>query len=62
MLKDDDAISTYKIQTGHTIHMVKGAAKTAAAAAPAPQRLPQMGTGLNTGNMVDSVENYHHVG
>jgi ubiquilin len=49
------------IQTGHTIHMVKGAAKAAEApAAAAP--LPQMGTGLNvSGNPVDNVENIHHV-
>lgn len=57
-------ISTYKIQTGHTIHMVKGAAKPAAesAAAQPTQRLPtNMGTGLAAGNVVDGVENYHHV-
>jgi ubiquilin len=76
VLKDDDSISSYKIsvsflklgvlfklmmQTGHTIHMVKGAAKAAEApAAAAP--LPQMGTGLNvSGNPVDNVENIHHV-
>lgn len=40
--------------------MVKGAAKTAEPT-PTPQRLPQMGTGLNTGNMADTIENYHHV-
>lgn len=60
VLKDDDSISSYKISTGHTIHMVKGAAKAAEApAAAAP--LPQMGTGLNvSGNPVDNVENIHH--
>ncbi|GFZ46277.1 Deubiquitination-protection protein dph1 [Saitozyma sp. JCM 24511] len=64
VLKDEDPISQYKIQNGHTIHMVKGAAKTPAAqpSASTPQpRLPQMGTGLNVaGNPVDSVENVHH--
>lgn len=52
-------------QNGHTIHMVKGAAKTAAPAASSSvqaQRLPQMGTGLNVaGNPVDSIENIQHV-
>lgn len=60
VLKDDDKIEAYKIQNGHTIHMVKGAAKPAEAA-PTPQRLPQMGTGLSAGNMADTIENYHHV-
>ncbi|OCF35281.1 ubiquilin [Kwoniella heveanensis BCC8398] len=72
VLKDEDAISTYKIQNGHTIHMVKGAPKTAAAAstsgtsagassASSALRLPQMGTGLNVGsNPIDGVENIHH--
>ncbi|WRT66922.1 uncharacterized protein IL334_003887 [Kwoniella shivajii] len=74
VLKDEDAISTYKIQNGHTIHMVKGAAKSATPAAssstPAASgagtssalpRLPQMGTGLNVGsNPIDNVENIHH--
>ena len=74
-MKDDDSIASYKIsvclsvlteseadyKTGHTIHMVKGAAKPAEApAAAAP--LPSMGTGLNvSGNPVDNVENIHHV-
>lgn len=60
VLKDDDKIEAYKIQNGHTIHMVKGAAKPAEAT-PTPQRLPQMGTGLSAGNMADTIENYHHV-
>ncbi|WWC61344.1 uncharacterized protein I303_103925 [Kwoniella dejecticola CBS 10117] len=71
VLKDEDAISTYKIQNGHTIHMVKGAAKnnnTAASSSAgsgstpaAAPRLPQMGTGLNVGsNPIDNVENIHH--
>jgi ubiquilin len=65
VLKDEDPISNYKIQNGHTLHMVKGAAKPAAAAAsssaPMP-RLPQMGTGLNVGgDITDSIENHHHV-
>ncbi|WWC85287.1 uncharacterized protein L201_000149 [Kwoniella dendrophila CBS 6074] len=66
VLKDEDAISTYKIQNGHTIHMVKGAAKSAnpststststrtgsgsTSQSSALPRLPQMGTGLNVGS------------
>ncbi|KAK4689944.1 hypothetical protein P7C73_g159, partial [Tremellales sp. Uapishka_1] len=67
VLKDDDAIASYKIQNGHTIHMVKGAAKPAPGAVPSGSgtpggapRLPQMGTGLNVaGNLGDSIENHH---
>ncbi|KAF6749467.1 hypothetical protein DFP72DRAFT_1048978 [Ephemerocybe angulata] len=52
VLKDDDLLSVYKIQSAHTIHMVKGAARSAGGApastssssnptsAPAPQALP----------------------
>lgn len=63
VLKDEETITSYKIQNGHTIHMVKSnkppAAQAAAAQVP---RLPQnMGTGLAAGNVVDGVENYHHV-
>lgn len=66
VLKDEETISSYKIQNGHTIHMVKGAAKpsssTSAGQASQPPRLPQMGTGLNVGsNPIDNVENIHHV-
>ncbi|OXG86585.1 ubiquilin [Cryptococcus neoformans var. grubii Br795] len=65
VLKDEETISSYKIQNGHTIHMVKGAAKpsssTSAGQASQPPRLPQMGTGLNVGsNPIDNVENIHH--
>jgi len=53
------------MQNGNTLHMVKGAAKAAAATASSSaqaQRLPQMGTGLNVGgNPVDSIENIQHV-
>lgn len=46
--QDDDALSTYKIQNGHTIHMVKGAARAAGSSAPAPAApLPTMQAGQN---------------
>ncbi|KAJ7707756.1 hypothetical protein B0H17DRAFT_1033860 [Mycena rosella] len=51
VLKDEDLLSVYKIQSSHTIHMVKGAVRSGAAstssqAAP-PQQLPTMQTGQN---------------
>ncbi|KAJ7903523.1 hypothetical protein B0H14DRAFT_2665252 [Mycena olivaceomarginata] len=51
VLKDEDLLSVYKIQSSHTIHMVKGAVRSGAAstsAAPAAsQPLPTMQTGQN---------------
>ena len=54
VLKDDDALSTYKIQSGHTIHMVKGAVRAGAGGSGAsssnsalPPSLPGMATGQN---------------
>ncbi|TFY65409.1 hypothetical protein EVJ58_g2013 [Rhodofomes roseus] len=49
VLKDEDALSTYKIQSSHTIHMVKGAARNGASSSqgPPPQALPQMQAGQN---------------
>ncbi|KAI5119312.1 hypothetical protein M0805_004556 [Coniferiporia weirii] len=51
--KDDDPLSTYKIQSAHTIHMVKGAARPggtsagSSGAGAAPQQLPTMQAGQN---------------
>lgn len=49
--QDDDPLSTYKIQSAHTIHMVKGVSRAAgagpAAAGAPPQQLPTMHTGQN---------------
>jgi ubiquilin len=51
VLKDDDKLSVYKIQSNHTIHMVKGAARStnasSSAQSSAPQPLPNMHTGQN---------------
>ncbi|KAF7327614.1 hypothetical protein MKEN_00340600 [Mycena kentingensis (nom. inval.)] len=51
VLKDEDLLSVYKIQTSHTIHMVKGAARSGAASSSsqpaAPQQLPTMQAGQN---------------
>ncbi|KAG8775171.1 hypothetical protein FRC12_001627 [Ceratobasidium sp. 428] len=46
VLKDEDTLSTYKVQNGHTVHMVKGAPKPSASSTSAPaQPLPSMQTG-----------------
>ncbi|KAI0311883.1 hypothetical protein OF83DRAFT_710554 [Amylostereum chailletii] len=55
VLKDEDPLSNYKIQTSHTIHMVKGAARATGASGSTSssttttttQPLPQMQTGQN---------------
>ncbi|KAI0829113.1 hypothetical protein BC628DRAFT_1199794 [Trametes gibbosa] len=48
VLKDEDALTTYKIQSGHTIHMVKGAARAGPSTqASTPQQLPTMQAGQN---------------
>jgi ubiquilin len=53
VLKDDDLLSVYKIQSNHTIHMVKGVSRSTGGApsssgAPAaPQQPPPMQTGQN---------------
>jgi len=52
VLKDDDILSVYKIQSSHTIHMVKGVSKSSAAPSSSgspstPQQLPTMQTGQN---------------
>jgi ubiquilin len=50
-VQDDDQLSVYKIQSSHTIHMVKGAVRstTATTSGPpsTPQPLPNMQTGQN---------------
>ncbi|KAF8713826.1 Heat shock chaperonin-binding motif, partial [Rhizoctonia solani] len=49
VLKDEDVLSTYKVQNAHTVHMVKGAPKptgTASSSTSTPtQPLPSMQTG-----------------
>ncbi|KIJ53998.1 hypothetical protein M422DRAFT_42281 [Sphaerobolus stellatus SS14] len=48
VLKDDDVLSSYKIQSGHTVHMVKGAARNnATTSTSTPQPLPAMQAGQN---------------
>ncbi|KDQ62985.1 hypothetical protein JAAARDRAFT_28976 [Jaapia argillacea MUCL 33604] len=54
VLQDDDPLSQYKIQTNHTIHMVKSARPAGAPSSSGPgsssapaQQLPTMQTGMN---------------
>ncbi|KAI6106705.1 hypothetical protein EV401DRAFT_2121246 [Pisolithus croceorrhizus] len=50
VLKDEDLLSVYKIQSSHTIHMVKGAARSSSSSAQpstAPPTLPTMQAGQN---------------
>jgi ubiquilin len=47
VLKDEDLLSVYKIQSTHTIHMVKGTARSAESTSQAAQPLPTMQTGQN---------------
>jgi ubiquilin len=45
-LQDGDVLSTYKIKSGNTVHMVKGAAASTAPTAT-PAQIPTMQTGQN---------------
>ncbi|KAI0814746.1 hypothetical protein BC629DRAFT_1279766 [Irpex lacteus] len=47
VLKDEDVLSVYKIQSSHTIHMVKGVSRSTASQSSAPPPLPTMQTGQN---------------
>jgi len=48
VLKDEDALSVYKIQSTHTIHMVKGVSRSGSSQqSSTPQPLPNMQTGQN---------------
>jgi len=50
VLKDEDALSVYKIQSSHTIHMVKGISRSGGSSsqqASTPQPLPTMQAGQN---------------
>ncbi|KAH0825943.1 ubiquitin family-domain-containing protein [Lanmaoa asiatica] len=62
VLKDEDALSVYKIQSSHTIHMVKGTARTAQASgsssAPPPQQIPTMQAGQNPSDPLTLLNGY----
>ncbi len=58
VMKNDDALSVYKIKNQNTVHMVKSAASNptpapAAASTPTPQAIPQnMAAGASAGNLL----------
>lgn len=58
VMKNEDALSTYKIKNGNTIHMVKSAASNpapqpSAASAPTPAAVPQnMAAGTEANNLL----------
>ncbi len=59
VMKNDDALSVYKIKTGNTIHLVKSAASnpapppSTASAAPTPAAVPQnMAAGTAASNLL----------
>lgn len=49
VLKDGETLNSYKVQSGHTIHLVKSAAKPAASVAPASTGASASNNGSNTG-------------
>jgi len=68
VLKDEDTLTIYKIQSGHTIHMVKGAARAggtggggSTTAAP-PQQLPSMQAGQNVHDPLTQLNGYQGFG
>lgn len=48
VLKDPDTVSTYKIQSGHTVHLVKGAAPKSEPS-PQPNAAPSVPTNISAG-------------
>lgn len=66
VLKDDDLLASYNVQDGHTVHMVKGAPKSGAAAgssgaASTPAALPQMQTGQNVHDPLTALNGHQGV-
>ncbi|KAF5344364.1 hypothetical protein D9758_013251 [Tetrapyrgos nigripes] len=68
VLKDDDLLSNYKIQSSHTIHMVKGAAKSnpssssSGAGGPSAPPLPTMQTGQNVHDPLTALNGHQGFG
>lgn len=61
VLKDDDILSVYKIQPGHTIHMVKGVARSGGSSST-PQQLPTMQTGQNPSDPLTQLNGHRAFG
>ncbi|KAK3941057.1 hypothetical protein QBC46DRAFT_363603 [Diplogelasinospora grovesii] len=69
VMKNDDALSVYKIKAGNTIHMVKSAASnpapasTSAASAPTPAAVPQnMAAGTAANNLLAGLTGARYAG
>ena len=66
-IKDEDILSVYKIQTNHTIHMVKGVSRSSgtsssSSTAPTPQQLPTMQTGQNVHDPLTQLNSHQGFG
>ncbi|KAG5463769.1 MAG: ubiquitin family-domain-containing protein, partial [Olpidium bornovanus] len=48
VLKDDDTVGSYKIQDGHTVHLVRGAQPPGSASSTAPASTPASMTAAST--------------
>ncbi|KAL0573629.1 hypothetical protein V5O48_008325 [Marasmius crinis-equi] len=66
VLKDEDLLSVYKIQSSHTIHMVKGAARSGASGStssqPTSQPLPTMQSGQNPSDPLTQLNSHQGFG
>lgn len=68
VMKNDDALSVYKIKNLNTIHMVKSAASNpapapAAASAPTPQAIPHnMASGTSANNLMAGLTGARYAG
>ncbi|KAF8802199.1 hypothetical protein BYT27DRAFT_7113133 [Phlegmacium glaucopus] len=68
VLKDDDLLSVYKIQANHTIHMVKGVARSPGGASSGSsttsqaQQLPTMQTGQNVNDPLTQLNGHQGFG
>jgi ubiquilin len=67
VMKNDDALSAYKIKAGNTVHMVKSAASNpaagAASSAPTPQAVPQnMAAGTAANNPLAGLTGARYAG
>ncbi|KAK0734302.1 hypothetical protein B0T26DRAFT_867407 [Lasiosphaeria miniovina] len=68
VMKNDDALSVYKIKNHNTIHMVKSAASnptpanTGSSSAPTPQAVPIMAAGTSANNLLAGLTGARYAG
>jgi ubiquilin len=58
----EDILLQYKIQPRHTVHMVKGVARSANGASSAPQQLPVMQTSQNPSDLLTQLNTHRGFG